>query len=115
MIKYRSISLRILDALAKTAHRGMTRMQIVRLAWNLSHPSGPKFDPKNKSHRSWWNTNLWGAVENHAGLLNTFADKVTLGGKSRWHRNALVATAHPWHVIRHEMPIPRLWGYDPRQ
>ena len=38
MIKHRSITLRILDALAKTSHVGMTYPQIVRLAWRLSHP-----------------------------------------------------------------------------
>ena len=115
MIKHRSITLRILDALAKTSHVGMTYPQIVRLAWRLSHPYGPKFDRKIKSHRDWWSTNLRGSVCNHVGLLNAFAHKVTLGGKTRWHRNHVPCTVHPWIVIRHLMPIPRIWGADPRQ
>lgn len=83
MIKHRSITLRILDALAKTAHRGMTYPQIVALTWRLSHPRGPKYNPKSERCRKWWNSNLRGAVENHIGLLNTFAWKVTLHGKTR--------------------------------
>lgn len=85
-----SITERFLDLFAGKPE-GMRFSEIQRALWDMRVRSCHTTMP-----RSWWCTNLVGALYSHVGLLATYATK---GSDGRWYRNSVAHEGKPWSKV----------------